>query len=116
MFKLLGVLNDHLSLICVYDASWYFHILQTLSNMHFGASGFVSNGHTDFHLEIVQPLARTTWSHRSQSSFVWSFQVWSGSLGRMAILAAQGNGINNLANSASFIKDLAYSDPQFPVD
>lgn len=78
MFKLLRVRNDHLSLICVYDASCYFHILQILSKMHFGASGVVSNGHTDFPLEIVQPLAHTTWSHRSQSSFVWSLQVWSG--------------------------------------
>lgn len=74
---MLGVLNDCLSLICVYDASWYFHILQILSNMRFGASGVVSNGHTDFPSEIVQPLAQTTWSHRSQSSFVWSLQVWS---------------------------------------
>lgn len=115
MFKLLGVLNDRLSLICVYDASWYFHILQILSNMHFGASG-VSSGHTEFHLEIVQPLAHTTWNHRSQISFVWSLQGWSGRLGRMAILDAQGNGINNLANTVSFLKGLAYSDPQFPVD
>lgn len=98
MFQLLDVLNDHLFLICVYDASWYFH------KMHFGASGVVSNGHTDFHLEIVQPLAPTTWSHRSQSSFVWSFQVWSGRLGKMAILDAQGNGINNLADSVNFFK------------
>lgn len=30
--KLFGVQNDRLSLICVYDASWYFHILQILSN------------------------------------------------------------------------------------
>lgn len=31
-------------------------------------------------------------------------------LGRMAILYAQGNGLNNLAN-IKFLKDLAYSDP-----
>lgn len=52
---MLGILNDCLSLICVHDVSLYFHILKILSNMHFGASGIVSNGHTDFHLEIVQP-------------------------------------------------------------
>lgn len=115
VFKLLGVLNDRLSLICVYDASWYFHILQILLSMHFGASS-VSNDRTDFHLEIVQSLAHTTRSHRSQSSFVWALQVWSGRLGRMAILDAQGKGINNLANTVSFLKGLVYSDPQFPVD
>lgn len=54
--KLFGVLNDPLSLICVYDASWYFHILQIWSNTHFGASDVVFNIHTDFRLEIVQPL------------------------------------------------------------
>lgn len=78
MFKLLDVLNDRLSLICVYDTLWYFHILQILSDKHFGASGVVSNGHTDFPLEIVQPLVHTTRSHRSQSSFEWSLQVWGG--------------------------------------
>lgn len=84
--------------------------------MHFGASGVVSNGHTDFHLETVRPLAHTTWSHGSQSSFVWSLQVWRGRLGGMAILDAQRNGINNFANTVSILKGLAYSDPQFPVD
>lgn len=39
-----------------------------------------------------------------------------GRLGRMAILDAQGNGIDNLGNIVSFLKGLAYSDPQFPVD
>lgn len=34
----------------------------------------------------------------------------------MAILDGQGNGINNLGNTVSFLKGLAYSDPQFPVD
>ncbi|CAM9445735.1 unnamed protein product, partial [Bubo scandiacus] len=58
--KLFGVLNDRLSLICVYDASWYLHILQTWSDMHFGASGVVSDIHTDFYLEIMQPLAHAT--------------------------------------------------------
>uniref|UniRef100_A0A8B9ZNS5 Phospholipase A2 group XV n=1 Tax=Anas zonorhyncha TaxID=75864 RepID=A0A8B9ZNS5_9AVES len=49
-----------LSLMYVHDASWCFHILKTWSNMHFGASSIVSSIHTDLHLEIVQPLARTT--------------------------------------------------------
>lgn len=40
----------------------------------------------------------------------------AGRLGRMAILDGQGNGINNLGNTVSFLKGLAYSDPQFPVD
>lgn len=32
-----------------------------------------------------------------------------GRLGRLAILDAQGNGINSLANTVSFLKGLAYS-------
>lgn len=39
-----------------------------------------------------------------------------GRQGKMAILDAQRDDINNLGNTVSFLKGLVYSDPQFPVD
>jgi len=78
--KFCGVLSDRSSLICVYDASRYFYILQIWSNMHFGASDIVSNTHTDFHLEIVQPLAHTT--QIPEFLCVFSAEFGVGGLGR----------------------------------
>lgn len=86
--------------------------------MHFGASSVVSNIHTDFHLEIVQPLAHTTQNHRYQSSFVWSLQgvEWEGQDGsQFQMPIKQGNDINNLGSTVNFLKGIAYSDSQLPV-
>lgn len=97
---MLGILNDCSSLICVHHGSWYFHILKILSNMHFCASGVVQ---WSYRLSFGDCAVPCTYhmQYGSQSSFVWSLQVWSGRLGRMAILDAQGNGVNNLTNTAS---------------
>lgn len=55
--KFFGVLNDCLSLICVYDASWYFHILQIWSNKHLVPLVFVSSIIQPFTWRLCSPCA-----------------------------------------------------------